>query len=182
MNAPQEIRQGDTYTWTETDSDHPATSYTGKCYINGASSLTLTATADGDEFDFTITSAQSAALTPGTYQLQVRMELTSDGSAKYTLGIQTLTVKAGGTQVAGYEARSHARVVLDAINAAIEGRATLFQQAITVGGKSIQYMSLQEMIQAKLKYERFVEDEDAADRVNAGLKSGKTVGVRFNAS
>jgi hypothetical protein len=176
MNAPTQIRQGDSYTWTETDSDHPASTYTGKCYINGPSALTLTAVADGDEYDFEITAAQSAALTVGTYQLQIRTELT----AAYTHGVKTIQVIAGGVQSAGYEARNHNRIVLDAINAAIEGRATHAEQAVTIGGKSIQYMTFEEMITAKMKYERFVEADEAADRVNAGLNSGKQVSVRFN--
>lgn len=177
MNAPLEIRQGDQYTWSESSSDYPATSYTGKAYINGASALTLTAVADGADYDFTLTSAQSAALSTGTYQLQIRAE---SGSTYYTLGILTIKVLAGGVQTAGYEARNHNRIVLDALNATIEGRATQAQQSMSIGGKTIEYMSLEELITAKLKYERFVEQDEAADRVKKGLKSGKTVSVRFN--
>lgn len=176
MNAPKEIRQGDRYEWTESDSDYPASTYTGKVYLNGPSHLALQATADGDDFDFVLTSAQSAALSTGTYQLQFRAE---SGSSYYTRGIQTITVIAGGAQLAGYEARNHNRIVLDAINATIEGRATNAHSTLAIGGKQLSLLSMEELITAKLKYERFVENDEAAERVAKGLKSGKSVGVRF---
>lgn len=167
MNAPKTIRQGDKYEWTETSSDYPASTHTGKTYINGSSHLTLTAAADGNDYDFTITSAQSAALTPGFYQLQVRAEL---GTTYHTLGVQTIEVVAGGVQAAGYDARTTARQQLDLINNAISALLASPHQTVAIGGKSYTTHSLPDLygMQKKLEYE--VEREKDAERLNQGLQ------------
>jgi hypothetical protein len=182
MNAPTQIRQGLTYAWVESNSDYPASaSWACKAYIAGPSALlTLTAVADGDDFDFTLTAAQSAALSTGTYQIQVRFEHATTGNFTPDGYINSAQVLPGlNTQVAGYEARSHPQIVLDALNALIEGRATNVQKSMAIGGKAAEFLTLEELITAKLKYERFVENEKSAEQVKKGLKSGKSVGVRF---
>jgi hypothetical protein len=177
---PKEIISGDTVAWTaEADSDYKASDgWALTYYLNGPSRLAITGVADGDNWTVTITAAESAALTVGIYELQARV---SKASEAYTQSVTKLEVLANpATQVAGYEARSHNQIALDAINAAIEGRATHAEQAVTIGAKSIQYMTFEELITAKMKYERFVESDEAAERVNKGLQSGRQVGVRFN--
>lgn len=70
--------------------------------------------------------------------------------------------------------KSHYRTVLEALQATLEGRATKEQAEVTVAGRSVRYLSLNELIQAIHQYKQFVAQEDTENNLAAGNSfSGK---------
>ena len=55
--------------------------------------------------------------------------------------------------------KTHNEIMLEAINAQIEGRATANQQAMTVGDKSISYCSIDELFKLQEYFKRKVAEE-----------------------
>ena len=123
---PETIYAGDSLSWTESLGEHPAPAWTMHYVLRGASVLDLTSTPSGSDHAFTATAAQTANLAPGRYSWQ---SFVSNGTAeRYTIATGTLTVRANlAVQTAGFDGRSHAQKVLDAIEATMEGRATKSQ-------------------------------------------------------
>jgi hypothetical protein len=73
-SAPLEIQQGTTVEWTATPTDYPATDWTATfTLISRMGSLAVTGVADGADYDFTLTAAQTAAMQPGAYEYNIRV-------------------------------------------------------------------------------------------------------------
>ncbi len=183
MNEPIKFRAGDTVEWDVSNSDYPASTYTLKYYIRGANALDVTAVADGENYTVTVTADDSIKLPPGIYSYQGRFE---SGTTHYTpedmVGtFEVLPNLAAAT--AGTDARTHARIVLDAVNATLENRASKVQQAISIAGRQLSYMPVAELLMLKKFYENEVKREEAAEKMAKGLSSGKSItfGIR-NAS
>jgi hypothetical protein len=62
------------------------------------------------------------------------------------------------------DVRTQNQIILDAINAMIAGIATKAQKSVTVGDKSISYLTLQELLTAKDYFEELVAQEDDKHR------------------
>lgn len=60
--------------------------------------------------------------------------------------------------------QSYWKTVLDAIDATLAGKATSAQQSVTVGDKSINYMSLSELLKLREFAKNKVAEEEAADK------------------
>lgn len=138
---PTSIRAGDTIQWTREDltADYPASSWTlTYTIINSSIKYTVTATADGDYFDITIPKATSANYTPGSYTITGRV---SDATYAHTVYTATIEILPDLTASTTYDTRSHAKIMLDYIESAIEGKATASTLDIlskTFGDKNIQ--------------------------------------------
>ncbi len=176
--VPASFTAGETVVWTISNSDFPASGGTMvTTFINAAHKFTVTATASGDDHVSTILAATSAALAAGVYAWQ----------AKYTASGGTVTyVEAGTTEVlASFSAattldtRSHAKTVLDAIEAVIENRATEDHVSMSIAGRSIGKMSLAELIQARDLYRREYAQEQKAERIMRGEQPRGRILVRF---
>lgn len=89
------------------------------------------------------------------------------------------------TAAQGYDSRSHARKVLEAIEACLENRASTTQRemvAYTIGTRSQQFDpqdSRAELIALRSKYQWFVADEEARSALAAGQPNPRLVGIRF---
>lgn len=85
----------------------------------------------------------------------------------------------------GDDGRSHARKVLEAIEAVIEGRASQTQRevvAYTIGSRSQTFDSSEtkaDLVALKSKYEWLVANEAARDRIAKGQSNPRNVGIRF---
>lgn len=62
--------------------------------------------------------------------------------------------------------KSHNELMLDAITAQIEGRATAAQQSMTVGDKSISYCTIEELFTLKSYFEKLVAEEQGESVVD----------------
>jgi len=176
---PTTLRAGDTWTWTRTLADYPADTWTlSYTLFNAAAAITLTATADGTDHLINIAPATTAAYAAGRYDWVARV---TDGTDVYTIAKGAIQVQAAlGSAL---DERSHARKMLDAIEATLEGRATQEQLDIVqvrVGDLTTQH-GQGELIKLRNTYRHEVAMEDQAARLARGERSGRMVQVRFTA-
>ena len=185
MNEPTTKRAGDTWKWKESaPSDYPATSWTLKYELQGPhpSLITLTATADGDDYDITIALGTTKTYTPGIYRWVSYHEKTSDQSERYQKDEGTINVLPNlAVGKGGADARSHVRRTLDLIEVAIENWGANPYQILTIEGRTKQW-SIEEVHLMRSRYMRYLGQEEAAERVNKGLDAGNAIKVRFGAT
>lgn len=180
---PSEIQAGDTIKWRREDlSDYPASVWSLKYYFVGKNGLfNVTAAADGDKFAVTISAATSAAYVAGDYEWSAYVSKGSGaGLERYQVDSGKLKVKpnvAGYT--AAYDNRSHAKKVLDAIEAVIEGRATKDQESYSIAGRQLSRTPIADLLKLRDRYKAEYRRELDAEKINNGLGTGRKILTRF---
>ncbi|MEO0835924.1 MAG: hypothetical protein AAFY16_08050, partial [Cyanobacteria bacterium J06642_3] len=116
-NIPNQITQGDDIEWSQTLEDYNPATDTLSCFIRGASSLDLTGIPNGNQWDFTITSAQSQDLTPESYKTQ--FVIFKFGTKRKALGTTQLVVCQSFEKLENLETRSQDEIELDEVNKAL---------------------------------------------------------------
>ena len=117
---PTTLRVGDTWKWTRTLADYPASApWTLKYrFKSAAAGFEITASASGDDYSVTVAAATTAGYAAGAYSWMAWVE---GGTAeKYTVDTGTCTLNPdyrSSTATAAFDDRTHARTVLDAIEA-----------------------------------------------------------------
>jgi len=143
--TPESLQVGDTWGWTATVADYPATDgWTLKFAFRGygLSVIDITASADGADYEATVLAPVTATYLKGTYKWTAFIEKgTEPEIERYTVGSGTcellpyLAAATGAT-----DNRSHAQKMLDAIEAALEAAGPKADiVSLTVNGKSVQY-------------------------------------------
>jgi hypothetical protein len=177
-NVPAELIAGDLWSWVRTLSDYPAPTWTLTYYFeNSGRSFSVIATTSGTGFAASATAATTTSYAPGRYRWRARV---TNGAEAYTVESGWLVVRANPAAAGTYDARSHVRKVLDAIEATIEGRASNDQLSMSIAGRSISRTPMTELVTLREKYLAFVADEENAEDVAAGLGSKKRVFVRMS--
>lgn len=175
---PDTIYAGDSLSWTEMSGEYPAPDWTMQYAIRGPSTLDLVSSPSGSDHVFTATAAQTGSLTPGRYSWQ--SYATNGAGERYTISTGTITVRANlAAQTAGFDGRSHAQKVLDAIEATMEGRATQAQASMQINNRQIQYLKPEELIKWRSFYKSEVAREKAKEKVAQGEDPGKRILTRF---
>ena len=174
---PAVLNAGDTLRWTRSLADYPASagwvlSYT---LINASAKISITGTASGDLHSILVPAATTAGYTAGTYDWRARV---SKAAEVYTVGEGRITVR-NGYAGATFDARSHARKALEAIEAVLEGRATSSALEYEIGNRRMKYIPPAELLALRDRYRAEVAREDAAAAVAAGLPDRRRVYVRF---
>jgi hypothetical protein len=136
LNIPGIATAGDTITWNDSDVfDFQGNFYTPGNYtlnysLRGPSVLDVSATNTAGEWSTTITPTQSETLTAGQYFWLAYV--TDTAGNRFTVGNGQITIQVDLTQaVAGYDGRSQAKQIIDAIDAEILARTT--------GGSAVEY-------------------------------------------
>ncbi|HAV56617.1 MAG TPA: hypothetical protein DCX45_03645 [Acinetobacter junii] len=183
MNEPKTIYAGDKVEWTESNSDYLASAgWTYKArIINSAGKFDIDSVANGDDHDVTLTPAITATYTAGKYMMQPYYQHT-DGTKQYQPRFE-IEVFPDLVAATTYDYRSHARTVLEALEAAIESRATKAQMSISIstpqGSRALQYLTLEELIKAKEYYQGLVNYEEEKNLIDAGQSPGGRVLIQF---
>lgn len=139
-----------------------------------------TASDNGDgTFLVSLSTTDTSGLTPGTYAWKARV--TKDGAPHVvrTGRLEVLADFAAGGYSAGYDARSTNKKILDALEAMLVGRASQDQVSMSIAGRSISRMSMQEITEAIDVFRSRVAAEVRAERRALGLPSSKHTRARF---
>lgn len=175
---PTSIVIGDTLTFLVSSATYPAPTWTLTYRLvprsSALSEITFSSTAEVTDHRITVTPATSGAWEAGTYQWFAYF---GDGTNRYTVDGGTTTL--GGnpaTLEAGYDGRTHTRIVFEAIEAVLERRATLDQQAYAINNRSLSRTPIPDLLALRDRYKAELEREESA----TGLGSGRRVYVRFN--
>lgn len=176
-NEPLEVRAGDTWKWTRSLPDYPASEGWSLSYvlINAAAKIALTASASGDSHAVTVSAAASSSHFSGVYDWIARV---SKAGEVYTVGSGRITVLPS-LVASTADLRTHARKTLEAIEAVIEGRATQDVLEYQIAGRSLKRIPVNDLLVLRDRYRAEVAREDAANRVANGLPDRRRVFVRF---
>jgi hypothetical protein len=165
---------GDTLTFRVSLPSYPASTWTlaYRLVPSSGSAITFTAAADGDDHLVTVAAATTAAWASGEYAWAGYV---TAGLERFTVSSGRTTIKPNPASMAVADTRTHARKVLDALKAVIEGRASKDQMAYTIDGRSLQRMPVADLLAFQAEYERKVAKEELAQ---AGI-SPRHAFVRF---
>jgi hypothetical protein len=174
---PSEVRAGDTWTWERSLSDYPAPTWTlAYALLNAAGKISITAAASGTDHLVSVAAATTANYTPGTYSAVGRVTSGTEAVTVWTGSIQVLPNLAAATS---YDDRSHARRVLQAIEAVIEGRASSDQQEIQIGDRMLKKIPIGDLLKLRDSYTLEVASEESASRLAQGIGGRGRVMVRL---
>lgn len=174
---PVSIRAGDFLTWTKTLSDYPANdgwvlSYT---LINASAKITITASASGADHLVSVAAATSAGYTAGSYSWMSRV---TKGTEIYTVDTGSMQILPNLAALTTFDGRSHAKVMVEAIEAAIQGRASSVQLRMAINNRSIEYLSPTELIKWLSFYRAEVAKEAQAETIRKTGHNPRNIGVR----
>ena len=180
MTIPREMTAGDSVSFDVRLADYPAPDwqlfYT---LFNATEVITLTSAAEHAAHAFTLTAAVTAAWTPGRYDWTAYT--TGPDDARLTLETGSVIIRANPAALTATDGRSHARRMLDAIEAALEGTATS-QQLDTLrarhGDRDWQ-RDTAKLIELRDTYRREVRMEDQAEAMRKGEPVSTSLKVRF---
>lgn len=180
---PTSMVAGDRAAWKRTDlgSDYAPASYSltykARLESSGSTVISITASESGDDYIIEVGASTTAAYTAGVYHWQAYITRSSD-SERITIDSGTFEVLANRSS-ATTDPRTHAKKVLEAIEAVIEGRASKDQAAYSIGNRSLSRTPITELLILRDRYRAEVIREERAERVANGLGHKGQIKVRF---
>ena len=186
-NAPEgeplKIVVGDFIQWKKTslaESYPPAThsaEYVARVTAGGASEIKLAAIERSSYYLFQVSSATSAAFGVGFYHWQLEITETASGNR--------IVVERGEFEAIpdldnnGADPRTHAEIMLDKIEALLQGRADKDVSSYSINGRSIAKMSVTDLLTWRDYYRKEVAKERRDNAIAIGRPTKTTVKVRF---
>ena len=177
--TPATLIAGDRWAWKITLSDYPASEYTlsyqARREGDPQSKLTIEAQASGNDHLIEISSATTEKYKPGRYHWQMYIKH----------GIDRATFDAGVFDVKPdlvtktTDPRGHVKRVLDAVEKAIEDRASQTELAYTIDGRSISKIPHAELLVLRDRYLREYNSMLHAERLSKGMASGRRLHMRL---
>ncbi len=180
--VPTELQLGDYWAWKREDlaNDYPVADYSLSYEFNlvdgsTASNFTLTATESGDTY--LIEASNTSSYTKGNYNWVSYITRSSD-SARIKIG-EGFTEIEDNFATTSTSVRSHAKKVLDAIEAVIENRASMDQSSMSIAGRSLSRLSIDELMTFRDRYRAEYLKEVKRARIKNKKPSGNIIGVKF---
>lgn len=178
---PTEIIAGDLIKWKIAESsDYPLASSWVLTYafVMAGNQFEIVCTDNGDNYHLaTITAAISAKLKAGTYKWQSYITLSDE---RYFVDSGSLVIQPNFAALdGGHDDRSHWAIVLDNVEAVIQGRATRDQSSYTVAGRQLSRTPVADLIVLYDKAKSNVASEERAERIALGLGNSGTIKLRF---
>jgi hypothetical protein len=179
---PNELQLGDFWAWKRTDlsTDYPTASYALSYEFNlvdgsTVSNFSLTATESNNEYIIEVSNTTS--YTAGEYNWIAYITRSSDSARiKLSEGFTEIQENYATTTSS---VRSHAKKVLDAIEAVIENRATMDQSSMSIAGRSLSRLTIDELLQFRDRYKAEYLKEVKKARIKNKKDSGNTIKIRF---
>jgi len=167
---PDTIFAGDSLTWNISNGDYKASDGWTLEYIllTSTGQITITSTASGDDHLVTVAKATTANYTAGTYDWRAYFY---DDDERYAYKTGVMVIEADWTEEdSGYDTRSHAKIMLDAIEATMQSKATSDQLEIKIGDREIKRLSATEMV----KWRNFYREEYLKEQRSEAIDNGDT--------
>lgn len=181
---PDTLVVGDRWVWRRDDlvSDYPIADYALEYRFTedstgNTNAFTIAATEADSTYLVEITSGVTANLVAGDYQWAAFIIRSSDS--------QRVVVDQGRTEIlpnlqnTTADLRSHAKKVLDAIEAVLENRASQDQMSYSIAGRSLSRMSIDDLMTFRNRYRAEYLREIKLARIKNKQDSGNTIKVRF---
>jgi hypothetical protein len=183
--VPTELQLGDFWAWKRDNlsEDYPVASYSLSYEFNlvdgsTVSNFTLTATESDDTY--IVEASSTASYTKGNYNWVSYITRASDSArVKLEEGFVEIQDNYATTTAS---VRSHAKIVLDAVEAVIENRANIDQSSMSIAGRSLSRMSIDELLTFRARYKAEYLKEVKQLRIKNKRGSGNTIKVNFGGS
>lgn len=178
---PERVTSGDTLKWKIALSLYPASTWTLtyelRSVATSSTAIQITATDSSDDHLVTVLASVTAVWVAGDYSWDAYV---TSGTERKKVGFGIITVLRDlATVVAEYDDRTHAKKILDALEAVFENRASEIDLSYSVGGRSISKMSHDERIKTYQFYKGEVENEKVATGLAQGLGTSRKIRIRF---
>jgi hypothetical protein len=182
---PETLVVGDRWVWQRPDlvTDYPTDQYalTYEFHIDsgggGNHQFTITATETTTAYVVEVASTVTDDYTADQYKWYAFITRTSDSQrVAVDNGMTTLVANFADTNA---DLRTHAKKVLDSIQAVIENRATVDQSSFTIAGRSLSRMTIEELFMVRDRYRAEYNEEVKKARIRNKKPSGNLIGVRF---
>lgn len=129
---------------------YPAPTWSGTLYLRGPAQIDITSTADATALLFAATAVITTTWTAGEYSYQLSL---TDGS-------EVTTVEVGRTEIfkdlslitTAQDARTHAKKVLEAIEAVLENRASTDQMSYQINNRQLSRMPIKDLLLMRDRY------------------------------
>lgn len=151
--------------------------YVARVTAGGSSEIKLAAIERPTYYLFQVSSAVSEGFSPGYYHWQLEVTQTSSGNR--------LVVERGEFEAIpdldnnGADPRTHAEIMLDKIEALLQGRADKDVTSYSINGRSISKMSIADLLQWRDYYRKEVAKERNDNAIALGRPTKTTMKVRF---
>lgn len=176
---PIQARAGDTWEWTKDYPDYPASTWTlSYVFYNSSGVIQIAASADGDTHTIDVAPATTTAYTAGRYDWTASV---TDGTDVYQVGSGVTQVLPDLSSATSYDGRSHARVMLDAIDAILESRASAGDLDLIKSARGGRSLERGDLIKLRNHYAAIVRQEEDAQKIASGQSPSRLVQVRFTA-
>lgn len=158
ISAPTTATAGDSFAVRFADSTRPAADgwVPSITMLNPGGRISLTGAADGDGYAIAAGSSTTVLWAPGLYRMSV---LLTRGDDRYTIHTQDLTLLPDPATAAPFDARSHARRTLDAIEAWIESKDMAVAN-YRIADRQMQYITMDELLKLRSTYRAEVRREE----------------------
>ena len=185
QKEPSTLVLGDYWAWKRDDlaDTYPIGSYALTYEFHedsgggGTHKFTLTATEANDTYYIEAASSSTTSYSVGDYIWEAYITKTADSNrVMVDSGRTTITQNLADTNA---DLRSHAKKVLDSIEAVIEGRASIDQSSMSIAGRSLSRMSIDELMTFRDRYRAEYLKEIKLARIRNGQGTGNTPKVRF---
>ena len=180
---PYTIYAGDTVKWKlqNLHNDYANNLYTLTYYFRleggGSTNFTVNASASSNDYLITLAHGVTAGKTAGIYNYVAYVTRASD-SARITVDVGRITVKPN-LATSSSETKSHAKIMLDKIESLLEGKADKDVASYSIAGRSLQKMSVTELLEWRNYYKAEYNIEVSKQRNANGDGSGNTIKVSF---
>jgi len=180
---PTSLVLGDFVQWKRTDliASYPVATHSAQWVARkkagGAAEIKVTATENASYYLFSISSSTSSAFTVGKYFWQLEVTETASGNR--------IVVDRGETEIIpdldvnAADPRSHAEIMVDKIQALLEGRADRDVSSYSIQGRSIAKMNIADLLQWRDYYKKEAMKEKRDRDIANGRKTNATVKARF---
>lgn len=172
---PEHITAGVTLDFAVTLTAYPAPDWSLQLLLRGPQAIDLTAVADDTQHRFTVAASITADYVAGDYWFSLRA---SQGSEVELVDEGQIRIRPDLAQISeAYDGRSHVEKVLTAIEAVIEGRASIDQQSYQINNRSLSRTPIADLLMMRTKYRDELRRAKMAEKGQSLL--GRKVNVRF---
>lgn len=181
MSINPQIIAGDTLNFTTAVADYPASNGWTLTHRliprTSGTAIVLTSAADSEDPDLhrtQATAATTAAYAAGNYSW---VAYAAKGAERYTVAQGAIEILANPGAVSAMDLRTHARKMLEAIEAWLESKDPAVAE-YEIAGRRMKYIPPSELIKLRSRYQLEVSGEDASARLAAGLGGGRRIQFR----
>lgn len=141
---------------------------------NAQNTYNESATLSGDIYEIHFSSAKTANFVPGKYRYSI---FEMQGSDRTTLQTGFIEVIPNFANVS--DQRCHVEKVLDAIEATLEGKASLDHETATINGRSIKRFTPEQLLFWRDKYRAEMASIKRKQAIEAGTPHNGIIRVKF---